>query len=61
MRPMRGWRGAAFLLAILAFALAGAGPAWWLPGGIPPEAGRTAFFWVGVVCFLAWVWGRTGT
>jgi len=58
---MGRWRVAALILAVVAFGLAGLGLPTWLPGGLPLHAGRTAFFWLGVVCFLAAAWGRPGT
>jgi hypothetical protein len=58
---MGRWRVAALILAVVAFGLAGLGLPTWLPGGFPLHAGRTAFFWLGVVCLLAGAWGRPGT
>jgi len=52
---------AALILAVVAFGLAGFVSPAWLPGGLPFNGGRTAFFWLGVVCFLAAAWGRPGT
>ena len=57
---MRRWRVAALILAVLAFALAGLGPETWLPKSVPFQVGSAAFFWLGVVCMLAAVWGRAG-
>ncbi len=63
---MHGWRLAALLLAILAFALAAAGsgevnshqP---VVGGLPFQSGQATFFWLGVLLFLAAVWGWRST
>lgn len=57
---MGRWRVAALILAVVAFGLAGFVSPAWLPGGLAFNGGRTAFFWLGVVCFLA-AWGRPGT
>lgn len=58
---MGRWRVAALILAVVAFGLAGFVSTTWLPGGLPFNGGRTIFFWLGVVCFLAAAWGRPGT
>jgi hypothetical protein len=52
---------AALILAVMAFGLPGLWPPTWLPESFRLQAGRTALFWLGVVCFLAAAWGRAGT
>jgi len=58
---MGRWRVAALILAVVALGLAGFVSPAWLPGGLAFNGGRTAFFWLGVVCSLAAAWGRPGT
>lgn len=55
------WRVAALIMAVVAFGLAGLGLPTWLLNVFPVQVGRTAFFWLGVMCFLAAAWGRPGT
>jgi hypothetical protein len=54
---MRAWRLAGLVLAVAAFVLAAAGPSL---GAFSLEGQGMMFFWVGVVCLLAAVWGRGG-
>ena len=61
MTGMGRWRVAALILAVMAFGLPGLWPPTWLPESFRLQAGRTALFWLGVVCFLAAAWGRAGT
>jgi hypothetical protein len=58
---MGRWRAAALILAVVAFGLAGFGWPTWLSAHLPFNGGRTAFFWLGVACFLLAAWGRPGT
>ena len=63
---MRGWRRGLMILAILSFVLAGAKSTGVNPTGLLAvvldgwylRVSSTAFFWIGVVCFLAAAWGR---
>jgi hypothetical protein len=62
---MAPWRRFVLSLAILAFLLAAAGSpefATRVPilGGLLLQTGGMPFFWLGVLCFLAAVWGRGG-
>jgi hypothetical protein len=62
---MAPWRYLVLSLAIVAFLLAAAGStnvASGLPllGALLLWAGQMPFFWLGVFCFLAAVWGRGG-
>ena len=62
---MAPWRRILLSLAILAFLLATAGSpdvASGLPvlGALLLRVGQMPFFWLGVFCFLAAVWGRGG-
>jgi hypothetical protein len=62
---MASWRSLALILAILAFLLAATGSpdvASKVPvlGTLLLRTGGMPFFWLGVLCFLAAVWGRGG-
>jgi|GEM_PF-912239 len=62
---MGRWRSLVLSLAILAFLLAAAGSpelSSKVPvlGGLLLWTGGMPFVWLGVVCFLAAVWGRGG-
>ncbi len=63
---MREWRIGLIVLAVLSFVLAGARSMQMTPTGLLAavldgwysRASSAVFFWAGVVCFLAAMWGR---
>jgi len=62
---MASWRSLALIPAILAFLLAAIGSPDVAPnvpvlGTLLLRTGGMPFFWLGVLCFLAAVWGRGG-
>ncbi len=57
---MAPWRYLALILAILAFLLTAEALTVPLLRDLQLRVGRIPFFWLGVLCFLAAVWGRGG-
>ena len=57
---MAPWRYLALILAILAFLLTADALTVPLFSDLLLRVGRMPFFWLGVLCFLAAVWGRGG-
>jgi hypothetical protein len=57
---MAPWRSLALILAILAFLLTADALTVPLLSDLLLRVGRMPFFWLGVFCLLAAVWGRDG-